>query len=669
MNTFLATLRSAYFLAAIVLFGELVFRCCVERVAWHRLPAWPAAAWLALRPRFALLATALAAAWVCGTLWFLAEVQIMSGMPLEAISLRTFLSALFDTEFGRVALVRLGLMLALAIALARLREQRRTAAMTLAAGACALGILASIAWTGHANNGQGLDRLIYMGSDVMHLLAAGAWLGALPALTLILFRARRDGSACALAFAALAAKRFSSLGIAAVSTLVLSGIANSWHTLGSVPALLGTNYGRLLSLKLLLFCAMLALAAMNRLRHTPRLHPCVNSARETSRYKALTRLGVNATAELALGIAIVCIVGALGTGTPAAHGQTVWPFRYTFSLTAAQEHGLSTVACLAAILASMIAAVRLRRRHRPAAASAAAVVMAALSFQLSFIAVPATPSTYFRSPVRYSAQSVAAGGRLYAAQCLICHGPRAHGDGPAAAALAERPANLPEHVLHHRHGDVWWWIKHGIPGTPMPAFAGSVPDDKIWDIINWLRAQAEAEQAEHLQSAVQSLAIQAPDFTFQIDHERQESLADQRGRADVLLVLFDPATSLDRLRALSKSQRELTQAGLRVIAVPACAAGATAANIEGVTAPILANFDRQIAVAYAILAPVNLERDDASHCSHAEFLIDQQGYIRARWAPQEDAAWLQMPYLTRQTSEMDRIQPRPSFGESDDHVH
>jgi hypothetical protein len=108
----------------------------------------------------------------------------------------------------------------------------------------------------------------------------------------------------------------------------------------------------------------------------------------------------------------------------------------------------------------------------------------------------------------------------------------------------------------------------------MPAFDGLMRESEMWDVINLLRAQAEAEEAKPMGSAVQSWAIEAPDFTFQIDHNRQESLADQRGHSNVLLVLFDPIESRARVRALSNAQMELQQAGLRVIAIPARAEGA-----------------------------------------------------------------------------------------------
>jgi putative copper export protein/mono/diheme cytochrome c family protein/peroxiredoxin len=669
VNTFLAAVRAVYFLATIVLFGELAFRWWVERAALRRLPEVAAAAWPASRPRSAILAAALAAAFLSSVLWFLAQAQVMSGMPLEALSREMLYGALFQTGFGRVSLVRFGLALALAIALALQREKKRSNAVAIAASVIALGLLSSIAWTGHANGDQGQSRIIHLSSDVMHLLAAGAWLGALPALAFILFNARRDASGRALELAALATRRFSILGIAAVSTLALTGIVDAWFTVGSLPALLGTDYGRLLSLKLMLFSGMLAVAAMNRFRYTPQLLHAASYGRETSCHEALVRLGVNTMGEIGLGVAVVCIVGVMGIATPAAHGQTVWPFRYTFSLEAARENSLSMAVCLAVFAGSVILALSVPRHRRLALACAAGVAMVALSILLSLLAVPANPTTYFRSPVRYSAESIAFGAQLYAEQCSICHGPRGHGDGPAAAALAERPTDLPEHVLHHREGDVLWWIKHGIPGTPMPAFDGRIPESDIWNVISLLRAQAEAEVAKLMGSAVQSWAIEAPNFTFQIAHDRQESLADQRGHSGVLLVLFDPTDSLARVRTLSTFQKELQQAGLRVIAIPTRAEAASAARLQGIEAPIIASIDLRTASAYAIFAPMDPDRGDRSGPKHAEFLIDRQGYIRARWTPDNGSAWLQVPYLLSQILAMDREKPRPSVSHDDDHAH
>jgi putative copper resistance protein D len=52
---------------------------------------------------------------------------------------------------------------------------------------------------------------------------------------------------------------------------------------------------------------------------------------------------------------------------------------------------------------------------------------------------------------------------------------------------------------------------------------------------------------------------------------------------------------------------------------------------------------------------------------HMEFLIDRQGYVRARWIPHDGPGWEKMENLMR---EIDRLnQEKPSAPAPDDHVH
>ena len=114
--------------------------------------------------------------------------------------------------------------------------------------------------------------------------------------------------------AGLAVLRFSTLGIVSVAVLVATGIVNTWYLAGSVAALTGTDYGRLLLVKVALFAVMVAIAAVNRRVLTPRLVPDHDVA-------ALQRLRNNSLIEAAIGAVILLIVGALGTLPPGLHGE------------------------------------------------------------------------------------------------------------------------------------------------------------------------------------------------------------------------------------------------------------------------------------------------------------------------------------------------------------
>jgi mono/diheme cytochrome c family protein len=66
----------------------------------------------------------------------------------------------------------------------------------------------------------------------------------------------------------------------------------------------------------------------------------------------------------------------------------------------------------------------------------------------------------------------------FAANCAACHGTGGRGDGPAAATLARKPADLTQ--LSARNGGVFpgtrvmakiWGYADGDTGSPMPGFA------------------------------------------------------------------------------------------------------------------------------------------------------------------------------------------------------
>ena len=80
------------------------------------------------------------------------------------------------------------------------------------------------------------------------------------------------------------------------------------------------------------------------------------------------------------------------------------------------------------------------------------------------------------------APSLARGKTLYAQQCASCHGPLGAGDGPAAAALTPRPADLAARAALGATSplDFYRRISIGVAGTSMPAFEASLPAADRW---------------------------------------------------------------------------------------------------------------------------------------------------------------------------------------------
>jgi copper resistance protein D len=98
-----------------------------------------------------------------------------------------------------------------------------------------------------------------------------------------------------------------------VALLVLTGVINGWILIGPEQALnLGdTLYGRLLAVKLILFLAMLGLAAANRFRLTPMLGGAFEQ-------QAAAKLKRNVALETIAAFAILALVAWLGTLAPPA---------------------------------------------------------------------------------------------------------------------------------------------------------------------------------------------------------------------------------------------------------------------------------------------------------------------------------------------------------------
>jgi putative copper resistance protein D len=323
MDLVLTLVRALHYAACIVLFGEYAY-------------AWVVAPDGRPRPRFVgVAAWSLGVAVASAAAWLAIEAGHMSGEPIaQALGDGTWRIVLGKTLFGHTWLVRAALALGLALSLVGMGREGRARSTpspalpqgggrtllaaqgggrtSLAIGAvCAALLLVSLSCAGHAAAEGGRKGLAHICVDGFHLLAAGAWLGALLPLAAVL----RESAPGSLARAALAVRRFSLLGMACVGVLLLSGLANTSFALHHVSDFVDSRYGRELLAKLALVGAIVALAAVNRLHFTPRLE----SADARSASAAQRSLLHSAIAEVVLGFVIVAIVANLGITMPPMH--------------------------------------------------------------------------------------------------------------------------------------------------------------------------------------------------------------------------------------------------------------------------------------------------------------------------------------------------------------
>jgi copper resistance protein D len=315
LSGWLIALRAVHFASTVLLAGTLVFALVVVGPT-RRTAHPPLDAWYAQSMRMAWWA--LAAAILSGAAWLVVLAADIGGQPLhDVFSGDIIWRVLTRTRFGFAWSARFFLALGLAMGLLvlghRYDTSRRWLGLTLVA--LAFSFLGSLAWSGHASGTPGIAGSVHIAADGLHLIAAGTWIGGLVPLALLLAAARRAADSTVASIARAATLRFSTLGVIAVGALLVTGVANTWVLVGSVPALVGTEYGRLLLVKIGLFIAMVCIAAFNRLRLTPQLSS-VRTAADAQR-----RLQRNSLIEFAMGLLVLVIVGALGTLPPGLHAM------------------------------------------------------------------------------------------------------------------------------------------------------------------------------------------------------------------------------------------------------------------------------------------------------------------------------------------------------------
>ncbi|WP_458760881.1 copper homeostasis membrane protein CopD [Afipia sp. TerB] len=263
-----------------------------------------------------LLWTAVAALF-SGLCWFAFAAANMSGSMTALVDTETVWAIVHDTGFGTVWTLRM-LVAALTIGVAAWSLRSKTAAhhqkwiMFLAAV-----LLKSLAGTGHAQIEEGWAGIIHVIADAAHLLAAGAWLGGLIPLALVLHRYLAKDLNVGPRDIDRILVRFSGMGYLAVAVLIGSGLVNGWFLVGSLSGLLNTPYGQILLGKLALFAGMLALAVANRFWLVPSMRRIRTDVVEGS-MRPSARLRNHVLGEQFLGAIVLLAVSILGTMQPAA---------------------------------------------------------------------------------------------------------------------------------------------------------------------------------------------------------------------------------------------------------------------------------------------------------------------------------------------------------------
>ena len=238
----------------------------------------------------------LATALPIGLAWLALEARSMAGARTLAETVAAIPEALFHTSFGYV-LASQGFAIAGALAAMAILRWPSLLALGLAG-------LAVLLEAGHGHGFAMADNALLL-SQALHLLASGAWLGALMPLLIVV----RDAP---LPTAEEAACRFATLGSISVAVLAGTALYQGLVLSGGLRGLTGTAYGVVLLTKAAIFALLLAIAAVNRWRLTPALDgPDADTARRA--------LVSSIAAETALGLLVVLAASALSSLEPGMH--------------------------------------------------------------------------------------------------------------------------------------------------------------------------------------------------------------------------------------------------------------------------------------------------------------------------------------------------------------
>jgi copper transport protein len=326
-----ATVRALQFTAIALAVGALAVLLLVWLPALVALAA-PGGAWGSASDAFAARWRAL----LIGA-GGLGLASALAALPLQAATAggTTFWDGLgeigpvLDTRFGTVwgfgALAWLA-VLVLAVA----RRATAPAVRPATVGAAGLAVPRSGAWLaalalplgwlvllpalgGHASVQEPVAVLLP--ANVLHVLAASAWIGGIATLIVALPAAtRRLEPADRTRLLSRTVGRFSTLALVSVAALLTGGILQSLLELGAVDDLVDTAYGRTIVVKSVLVAILLCVGAWNRQRTLPTLALEARAGEPPGRPGIALRRALRV--ELALGVAALAATGALAGYSP-----------------------------------------------------------------------------------------------------------------------------------------------------------------------------------------------------------------------------------------------------------------------------------------------------------------------------------------------------------------
>ncbi|MBZ5642595.1 MAG: cytochrome c [Acidobacteriia bacterium] len=100
-----------------------------------------------------------------------------------------------------------------------------------------------------------------------------------------------------------------------------------------------------------------------------------------------------------------------------------------------------------------------------------------------------------KNPMAPNASSLAEGKKVFAVDCVMCHGPEGDGKGDVAVSMKLTPPDYRDEAAMKKFtdGELFDIITNGKGGMP-PEGKRATPE-QIWDLVNYVRSFAQKKSA------------------------------------------------------------------------------------------------------------------------------------------------------------------------------
>ena len=315
------------YLAMMMLFGGFAFRSLVLVPSFRRALEGDTGQAMRVSERRVLLFS-----WISIAVLFISSLAALAlqastdfDKPLGDALSPTMLGRVLGTGYGRSWILQITSTVVIAVILLLLTHRKRYDSSAYSelwwAGLLTSAVLLiAPTWTGHAMASAKEFRLAIV-TDWLHLLAGGFWVGGLfhlamswrPALVSIPKQRRPLVLNHVI-------KHFTRIAMPSVVLLVLAGLYNTWAHIPRLQAFWMTDYGKALSLKLLLVALMLLLGAINNYhfgKRAARLVKRKENLNDSEASKLERGFCRSVIFEAALGVVVLLVTAVLVFLTPA----------------------------------------------------------------------------------------------------------------------------------------------------------------------------------------------------------------------------------------------------------------------------------------------------------------------------------------------------------------